>query len=339
MIKVEHMEAWGFEHAVRGARNPMNSWRKSDSGECGDTDCDTCPFAPVGLEACMTSPSYIIGPADMDLMQRLYKAGPEHRKYLRQIFVSMDITAPLYFWKEFDTYKVGTVSNSCSTMHKIAAKEFELDDFSREHLFKESDEEMTPEYYAVEGYMFSPLSGLEILRDILNACRQKYLETKDKKWWWQLIQLLPSSYNQKRTITMNYETAVTIINQRTGHKLDEWNDLIMYLKERLPYLNEIMTGGINANRYCIGDKVYIACLDDLFPEESHVHEEYVSDVSALGMIEIANWKDCCDVPWADPLDPDEHVYRTMAEAQACVDAFIKERQAGKNGGEKKDEKQ
>jgi len=327
MIKVEHMEAWGFEHAVRGARNPMNSWAKSDSGECADTDCDMCPFAPVGLEACMTSPSYIIGPADLDLMQRLYKAGPEHRKYLRQIFVSMDITAPLYFWKEFDTYKVGTVSNSCSTMHKIAAKEFELDDFSHEHLG----------YSNALNVEDSVLRQFEMTISILNKAREEYLKTKDKKYWWCMIQTLPSSYNQRRTITMNYETAVTIIHQRTGHKLDEWNDLIMYLKEHLPYLDEIMTGGINAGRYRIGDKVYIACLDDLFPEESYVHEEYVSDVSALGMIEIANWKDCCDVPWADPLDPDEYIYRTMAEAQACVDNFIAECKAGKNGGEKKSE--
>lgn len=160
---------------------------------------------------------------------------------MRQIFVSMDIVAPLYWWKEFDTYKVGTVANSCSTMHKIAAKEFELDDFSREHLFKESDEEMTPEYYAVEGYMFSPKSGLEILLNILNACRQKYLETKDKRWWWQMIQLLPSSYNQRRTITMNYENVISIIKQRTGHKLDEWNEFVEALKD-LPYIAVIMGG-------------------------------------------------------------------------------------------------
>ena len=222
MIKVENIDVWGFEHAIRGMRNPLNSWDKSDSYPCG-----------------LSNKDYEIGKNDLDLMRRLYKAGSEHRKYLRQIFVSLDITAPLYWWKEFDTYKVGTVSNSCSTMHKISDKEFELDDFSYEHLFKESDEEMTPEYYDIEGYMFSPLSGLEILRDILNACRQKYLETKDKKWWWQMIQLLPSSYNQKRTITMNYENVITIIKQRTNHKLDEWNKLVDILKE-LPYVNEII---------------------------------------------------------------------------------------------------
>ena len=314
MIKVENIDVWGFEHAIRGLRNPMNSWDKSDS------TIDMIQGYKVDFH---------LGENDLDLARRLFKAGTEHRKYLRQIFVSMDITAPLYWWKEADTYKVGTVANSCSTMHKIAAKEFELDDFSHEHLC----------YSDALNVEDSVLRQFEMTIFVLNKAREEYLKTKDKKYWWQMIQLLPASYNQKRTITMNYETAVTIINQRTGHKLDEWNDLIVYFKERLPYLNEIMTGGVNANRYRIKDKVYIACLDDLFPEESHVHEEYVSDVSALGMIEIANWKDCCDAPWADPLDPDEHVYRTMAEAQACVDAFIKEHQAGKNGGEKKDEEQ
>lgn len=341
MIKVEHMEAWGFEHAVRGMRNPMNSWHKSDSRECGDTDCDMCPFAPVGSAACMTADPYIIGPADMDLMQRLYKAGPEHRKYLRQIFVSMDITAPRYWWVQADQYRIGVTTNSCSTMHKIADKEFKLDDFSWEQLLNAGCGLFTQ--LLDKGSFAREIQPLQLLTDFiipsLNVCRKKYIETKDKAYWWQLIQLLPASYNQKRTITMNYETAVTIINQRTGHKLDEWNDLIMYLKEHLPYLNEIMTGGVNANRYRIGDKVYVACLDSLFPGESYVHEEYVSDVSALGKIEIASWKDSCDTPWADPLDPNEHIYRTMAEAQACVDSFIAECKAGKNGGEKKDEEQ
>lgn len=314
MIKVERMEAWGFEHAVRGMRNPKNSWSKSDSGYCRDIDCHICPYLPIESEFCLSAIDtdlFIIGPADMDLMQRLYNAGPEHRKYLRQIFVSMDITAPLYWWKEFDTYKVGTASNSCSTMHKLAEKEFTLDDFSHEHLCGVS------------------IDTLEMLIDWLNDCRKSYVEQKHKEDWWQLIQLLPASYNQRRTITMSYETAVTIIGQRSGHKLDEWNDLIMHLKEHLPYLNEIMTRGINAGRYRIGDKVYIACMDDLFPEESSVHEECVSDVSALGWIEIASLKDCCDMPWIDPLDPGEHVYRTAAEAQAAVDAFI-EYKAGKN---------
>lgn len=206
MIKVEHIDVWGFEHAIRGMRNPMNSWDYSDSEYEPANFCDS---------------NFIVGDNDLSLMKRLYKAGTEHRKYLRQIFVSMDITAPLYWWKEFDTYKVGTVANSCSTMHKIHAKEFELDDFSHEHLCGAS------------------IDHLEMLIDWLNDCRKSYVEQKHKEDWWQLIQLLPSSYNQKRTITMNYENVVSIINQRTNHKLDEWNDFCEILKG-LPCIEDIL---------------------------------------------------------------------------------------------------
>ena len=198
MIQVEYISVWGFEHAVRGMRNPLNSWNKSDSIH------------------------EHIGDNDLDLMQRLYKAGPEHRKYLRQIFISMDITAPLYWWKEFDTYKVGTVANSCSTMHKIAAKEFTLDDFSHEHLNAVSN-------LALNSIIF-----------VLNSSRNDYLQSKNKDDWWQLIQLLPTSYNQKRTITMNYENVISIIHQRTNHKLDEWREFIDYLLNELPYIKEII---------------------------------------------------------------------------------------------------
>ena len=218
MIKVENIDTFNFEGAIRGMRNPLNSWDKSDSYWVGHDD----------------ERQFMIGENDLDLMRRLYKAGSEHRKYLRQIFVSLDITAPLYFWKEFDTYKVGTVSNSCSTMHTIHKKEFSLDDFSIEHV---SDDSLEINYKYVK-YWNKPIDALVDLIDILNACREKYLETKDKKWWWQLIQLLPSSYNQKRTITMNYENVITIIKQRSGHKLDEWNNLISILKD-LPYIKEI----------------------------------------------------------------------------------------------------
>lgn len=213
MIKVENIDIWGYEAAIRGMRNPKNSWEKSDSGYEFDRIED-------GREVF----TYIIGPNDMKLMQSLFKGGTEHRKYLRQIFISMDITAPLYWWKEFDTYKVGTVSNSCSTMHKIAAKEFELDDFSHEHLY--SDE-------------------LDFFREVisrLNGSRQLYLDGKRKEDWWQMIQLLPSSYNQRRTITMNYENVFTILRQRRGHKLDEWNTLCDIF-ETFPYVKEI--GGQN----------------------------------------------------------------------------------------------
>ena len=202
MIKVENVEVWGFEHAIRGMRNPMNSWDKSDSYGASNR--------------------YVIGENDLSLMKRLYKGGTEHRKYLRQIVISLDITAPLYWWKEFDTYKVGTVANSCSTMHKIAAKEFELDDFSFDNF----------DFY---GEWKDPVT------DVIDACeklRQAYLKTKDKSYWYLLIRLLPSSYNQKRTVTLNYENAITMIRQRTGHKLDEWNTFVEFLKT-LPYIKEI----------------------------------------------------------------------------------------------------
>jgi len=217
MIKVEKIDVWGFEHAIRGMRNPMNSWDKSDSKyiwDESDGKWDACEWVETNFE---------VGKNDLTLMRRLYKAGTEHRKYLRQIFVSMDITAPLYWWKEFDTYKVGTVANSCSTMHKIAAKEFELDDFSHEHL----------------SYEDNCLYFLGQTVDVLNQCRDLYLETKDKKWWWQMIQLLPSSYNQKRTVTFTYENVVTMIRQRTGHKLDEWRNFVEIL-HGLPYVAEII---------------------------------------------------------------------------------------------------
>jgi len=204
MIKVENIDIWGFEHAVRGMRNPLNSWDKSDSYSCGPSNKD-----------------YEIGKNDLDLMRRLFKAGSEHRKYLRQIFISLDITAPLYWWKEFDTYKVGTVSNSCSTMHKIAAKPFTREDFSCEHLNSRS------------------LNALDVIISNLNDCREEYLKTKDKDYWWQLIQLLPSSYDQRRTISMNYENVITMIKQRSGHKLDEWNELVKIFKE-IPYIKEII---------------------------------------------------------------------------------------------------
>lgn len=219
MLKTEKVDVWGFEHAIRGMRNLMNSWEKSDSESI---DYDICPKF------------FQIGKNDLNLMIGLFKAGTEHRKFLRQIFVSMDIIAPLYWWKEADTYKVGTVANSCSTMHKIHDKPFVFSDFSYEHLFAENftDEDTIP-----------PLSVLEQTIRHLNLYRNKYLKTKDKNWWWQIIQLLPSSYNQRRTVTMNYENVFNIIKQRKNHKLDEWIELVATL-EKLPYIKEI--GGYNA---------------------------------------------------------------------------------------------
>jgi len=208
MIKVENVEVWGFKHAIRGLRNPMNSWSKSDTKFFNNYD--------EGVE------DFILGENDLDLMKRLYNAGSEHRKYLRQIFVSLDITAPLYWWKEFDTYKVGTTANSCSTMHKIHSKNLTLEDFSTEHLTEFSKD-------ALKKYI-----------GVIDMYCDEYNNSKQKKDWWQIIQLLPSSYNQKRTITMNYENVVTMIKQRTGHKLNEWNEFVAILKN-LPHISEIMS--------------------------------------------------------------------------------------------------
>lgn len=233
MIKVENIEVWGFEHAIRGMRNPKNSWDKSDSYMCDDRHCGgRCCYEAIAEKDCNQPDGYHVGKNDLDLMRRLYKAGTEHRKYLRQIFVSMDITAPLYWWKEFDTYKVGTTANSCSTMHKIHAKEFAVEDFSTEHL-------ETLARFDEDGEMHKSYMVLKVVIDCLNACRNSYLQTKNKTDWWQMIQLLPSSYNQKRTVTMNYENVATMIRQRTGHKLDEWNDFVSILKD-LPYVQEII---------------------------------------------------------------------------------------------------
>ena len=208
MLNIEDSEVVGWEYAIRGMRNPMNSWEKSDSNwRYG---------APAQREnhilACYSDDSeFWIGPNDADLMNRLRNAGTDHRKFMRMITVYLDITAPLYWWKEFDTYKVGTVANSCSTMHKIEAKEFVLDDFSHEHLI--SDESIPGRVYSAKGMM-------EATVDNLNMFRKLYLETQDKKYWWQLIQLLPSSYNQLRTIMLNYEVLANIYKSRRNHKLD-----------------------------------------------------------------------------------------------------------------------
>lgn len=237
MIKIENVEVVGFEHAIRGMRNPMNSWEKSDSGWNGTFDYFS------------GSPYWTVGPNDMTLMKKLAKAGTEHRKYMRMIVVYLDITAPLYWWKEFDTYKVGTVANSCSTMHKIAAKEFTLEDFSYEHLvdngYADSDEHG-------RGYQPDIDNSLELLKctiETLNHYREKYVNARKdntkKQYWWQMIQLLPTSYNQKRTIMLNYEVLANIYRQRKGHKLDEWNDLCAWI-ETLPY-SDLITGKVDEN--------------------------------------------------------------------------------------------
>ena len=203
MIKIENTEVLGWEAAIRGMRNPMNSWEKSDSA--------------VVLHAAVS-----VGNNDLDLMKRLRNAGTDHRKFMRMITVYVDLTAPLYWWKEFDTYKVGTVANSCSTMHKIHAKEFAMDDFSCDHLF-----------FGSEILLHNTINHL-------NNCRNAFLETKDKEWWWQMIQLLPASYNQKRTVMLNYEVLANMYHSRKNHKLDEWHELCRWI-EGLPY-SELITG-------------------------------------------------------------------------------------------------
>lgn len=194
MIKIENIDVYGFEAAIRGARNPMNSWDRMDS--------------------CYNNGEFEIGENDYKLLKNLTIAGPEHRKWNRMVTVTMDITSPLYWWKEYDTYKVGTVANSCSTMHRIHAKKFEMSDFSVEHL--------------------RSLKVMHEIIDELNFYRDKFNKSKSKDDWWEMIQLLPTSYNQKRTVHLNYEVLGTIYHQRRHHKLDEWVDFCDTIKT-LPY--------------------------------------------------------------------------------------------------------
>lgn len=221
MIKFENYEVMGWEHAIRGMRNPMNSWEKSDS-ETINMTLKKHELAPgvetLDYEPCV--PYTSIGYNDLDLMMRRRNAGTDHRKFMRMITVYVDIIAPLYWWKEFDTYKVGTVANSCSTMHKIHAKEFTLEDFSCEH-------------------MYSHKLMFEIIKE-LNKYRNLYNKEKHKAYWWEMIQLLPSSYNQRRTIKFNYEVLANIYKSRKTHKLDEWRDFCVWI-ENLPY-SKIITG-------------------------------------------------------------------------------------------------
>lgn len=220
MLKIENTEVLGWDAAIRGMRNPLNSWEKSDSQFVRDSDYGcfgVCPCAElVDCDCCH------VGPNDLKLMNTLRNAGTDHRKFMRMITVYLDITAPLYWWKEFDTYKVGTVANSCSTMHKIAAKEFTLEDFSHEHL----------------GYQ-----SIRVLKDtikVMNDFREEFIKDHEKVNWWQMIQLLPSSYNQKRTVMLNYEVLANIYKSRRHHKLDEWHTLCYWI-ESLPY-SELITG-------------------------------------------------------------------------------------------------
>lgn len=260
MIKLENTEVMGWEAAIRGMRNPKNSWSRSDSG----WDAHIPPvelrnqvdwkewadhYKPVQYsDEC----DYDIGPNDLNLMTRLRNAGTDHRKFMRMITVYLDITAPLYWWKEFDTYKVGTVANSCSTMHKIAAKEFVLDDFSHEHLFKEND---------ADDMYYSATEVLKVIIEMLNTYRKEYNVTSEKLkrtdlteaerkhtlaqqklYWWQMIQLLPSSYNQRRTVMLNYEVLANIYKSRKNHKLDEWR--LHETSEEHEFRNKDFTSGM-----------------------------------------------------------------------------------------------
>ena len=228
MIELTKTEVLGWEHAIRGMRNPMNSWNKTDS--------DWHPMEVAdGI-------GWLIGENDLDLMIRLRNAGTDHRKFMRMLTIYVDINAPLYWWKEFDTYKVGTVANSCSTMHKIHAKDFSLNDFSHEHLFDgiENVEGVSDlEYYE------NPTLALDYIIKVLNYYRDRFIETNDKRFWWQMIQLLPTSYNQKRTVMLNYEVLANIYKSRKNHKLDEWHTFCDWI-ESLPY-SFLITGEVKDN--------------------------------------------------------------------------------------------
>lgn len=221
MIKFEHTEVFGWEAAIRGMRNPMNSWDKSDS----DWDLRSDKVEPEWF--------YRIGENDLALMKKLAKAGNDHSKFLRMINVTADITAPRYWWTEYDTYKVGTVANSCSTMHKIHEKEFTLDDFSHEHLNRVEDVTLVGDVviYDAKQWLSTTIAQL-------NFTRAKYLETKDKEFWYQMIQMLPSAYNQKRTVKMNYQVLKNMYHARKNHKLDEWREFCKWC-ETLPYFRDI----------------------------------------------------------------------------------------------------
>ena len=253
MIKIENVEVVGWEHAIRGMRNPKNSWDRSDSDyrrilcdRCDNClsyqleqweDCDNCEVD----KECKTHDGFMIGPNDHKLMMSLAAGGPVHAKYRRMIVVYLDITAPLYWWKEYDTYKIGTVANSCSTMHKIHEKEFTREDFSYEHLIRPDDRyDIDCSVKIPREAPYYPIDILDLTIRSLNVCRDLYLQTGDKDIWWQMIQLLPSSYNQKRTVMLNYEVLHNMYISRKAHKLDEWRDFCKWI-ELLPY-SELITG-------------------------------------------------------------------------------------------------
>lgn len=253
MIKIENVEVMGWEHVIRGMRNPMNSWEKSDSFFCKTPDekCSICEARHT--DQCYNG--FVVGTNDLNLMKALAAGGPVHAKYRRMITVYVDITAPLYWWKEFDTYKVGTVANSCSTMHKIHDKEFTLEDFSTEHLL-DCESVAKDQFYEFDcGRRYTPTDSLVDTIKLLNFWREQYLNEKSKLNWWQMIQLLPSSYNQKRTVMLNYEVLAGIYLMRKNHKLDEWREFCQWI-EQLPY-SEIIVGVETSKLYTDGKVVEV----------------------------------------------------------------------------------
>lgn len=251
MIKLENpvfASAEQIKFIIEGMRNPMNSWDKSDSERCEDKDnCDACLRKIECDNHFISKKELVLGPNDFNLMKKLAKAGTDHRKFMRMMPVYVRITAPLYWWKEFDTYKVGTVANSCSTMHKIADKEFTLADFSIEHL----DDDRSG--------AVSNAEWLEYLIHHLNRDRRRFIETKDKKYWWQMIQLLPSSYNQTRNVMLNYEVLANIYHSRKNHKLDEWRDFCKWIEEEVPYSWLITEIGKEEHKFIADNGVYVKC--------------------------------------------------------------------------------
>jgi hypothetical protein len=246
MIKIENVEVVGWEHAIRGMRNPYDSWDKSDS--CSAETWEQFNNSLQGFDALNHLPKenpsqdnkplldFHVGDNDLSLMKKLAKAGTDHRKFMRMITVYADITAPMYWWKEADTYKVGTVRNSCSTMHCITNKEFTIDDFSHEHL---EDNDLGFDYGGM--YDCDSMTMLDFIISGLNYYRTQYLETKDKDYWWKIIQLLPSSYNQRSTFMLNYEVLSNIYKSRRNHKLTEWQTFCEWIENDLPY-SELITG-------------------------------------------------------------------------------------------------
>lgn len=241
MIKLEHCvfaSAEQIKFIIEGMRNPMNSWDKSDSELHKEVELDL-------------TPSFYLGDNDKALMRKLAKAGTDHRKFMRMMPVYVRITAPLYWWKEFDTYKVGTVANSCSTMHKIQAEEFKWGDFSNDHLTHTDSHHMDENEDA--------MNALQVVINSLNYNRNKYIETKDKKYWWQMIQLLPSSYNQTRNVMLNYEVLANIYHSRNNHKLDEWRDFCKWIEEKVPYSWLITEIDEEKHEFIADNGVYLKC--------------------------------------------------------------------------------